>query len=88
MMRMNLPRLTPAVVGLATLLLLDSHVAVVLGQELDRTLDRFNYDTTKTYSDRIDFGPAEWIKVRCDGDDKTECVRFGLLDHTRNGAQN
>jgi hypothetical protein len=79
MMNMILPRLTPVVVVLAALLLLDSHVAVVLGQELDRTLDRFNYDTTKTYSDRIDFGPAEWIKVRCDGKDKTKCVRFRLL---------
>jgi hypothetical protein len=41
-------------------------------QDVDRTLDRFNYDTTKRYDGHVDFGPAEWDKVQCE--DLSKCV--------------
>jgi hypothetical protein len=72
-MRMRVQVYLRLVVAISTLLVGLWSLDGVVGQ--DRRLDRFNYDTTKIYSNRFDFGPEEWIKVRCEGQDKSNCVR-------------
>lgn len=44
----------------------------LVSAQIDRTADRFNYDTTIVAENRIDFGPREWEKVRCE--DRDTCV--------------
>lgn len=39
-----------------------------------RSLDQFNYESTKNYDNYDDFGPKDWGKVQCK--DKDTCVRY------------